>query len=531
MSLKISEFSGIAPVVASHKLNGLAQVAKNVSLISGALEPLNGNLLEQPLELSNTQTVFRYSPGETPYWFEFDKAVDLVPSQIFGSARSEVYWTDGLKPKRTTASIATATVPYPSASYSLGVPAPDATLTASDFTGDEPETEFERETRLYVCTLVTEEGYEGAPSLPVEVTIGQEQGCTVGGLPTSAPGNYNVTRKRIYRGTSASTELQFLVELDLSEASYVDAIDVTELGEALITYDYDLPPDELIGLTVLPNGVLAGFNDNQLCFCEPYIPYAWPTGYRLTTENPIVGIVPVSGGLLVTTTGKPYIAIGSQPGSIQLQQIDSNQACVSKRSAVDIGSAAMYASPDGLVQGSLSGVQLFGNTLFSREQWQALKPESIHAYYHDEKYIFFYDNGEEQGGYILDPKGKQDALTELSFYATTGYNDLETDTLYLVVGSEIVAFQHGDPLQYTWKSQQYRLPNLMPYSVCRVIADAYPGEITIHIDGVATTIEYQDDQPFRLATGPRARFIEITLTGTNSVKEVLLGNDMESVNG
>ena len=531
MTLKIDSFAGIVPVVAPHKLSGMAQVAKNVRLQSGMLEPMAGNAVEQALVRTGVQSIARYAPGETAYWFEFDEYVDLVPSQIFGSARSEMYWTDGVKPKRTTSSIATATAPYPSASFSLGVPAPDVTLSAGTITGDEPETDYDKENRLYVCTFVTEEGYEGPPSLPAEIEIGKEQGCTVSGLPTSAPGNYNVTRKRLYRGTSASNELQYLTELDLATASYVDTAQAIELGEALVTFDYDLPPDDLVGLTVLPNGVLAGFNDNQLCFCEPFIPYAWPTGYRLTTESPIVAIAAVSGGLLVATEGKPYVAIGSQPGSIQLQQIDSNQACVSKRSMVDVGSAAIYASPDGLVQGSANGVQLIGDALFSREQWQALKPDSIHAYYHDEKYIFFYDNGTEQGGYILDPAGKQNALTQLDFYATTGYNDLATDTLYLVVGTNIVAFQHGSPLTYEWKSQQYRLPNLMPYSVCRVIADTYPGEITVTLDGTPTTITYQDDQPFRLATGPRARFIEITLTGTNAVKEVLLGNDMESVNG
>ncbi|RDL44364.1 hypothetical protein DN730_08140 [Marinomonas piezotolerans] len=532
MTLKISNFAGIAPVVAPHKLsNGLSQTAKNVRLNSGALEAMQGNTVDSPLALGNTASIARYKPGESAYWFEFDSHVDLVPSLIFGSARSEMYWTDGIKPKRTTSSIATASAPYPSTSFSLGVPAPDGQIVAGDITGDEPESEFDNEDRVYVVTFVTDEGYEGAPSLPVTITLGTEQGCTISNLPTSASGNYNVTKKRIYRGTSATTELQFLVELDLATAEYADSKAANELGEALITYDFDLPPDDLMGLTVLPNGVLAGFNDNQLCFCEPFMPYAWPTGYRLTTESPIVGIAAIGGGLLVTTTGKPYLALGATPGSIQLQQMDSNQACVSKRSLVDVGASALYASPDGIVQGSASGVRLVGDALFSREQWQTLKPESIHAYYHDEKYIFFYDNGTEQGGYIFDPQGKGNALTELDFYATTGYNDLESDTLYLVVGSNIVAFQHGDTLTYTWQSAQFRLPSLMPYSVCRVIADDYPGEITVNVDGQTTTVEYEDDQPFRISAGGRGRFVDITLTGTNTVKEVLLGHDMGAVYG
>jgi hypothetical protein len=211
--------------------------------------------------------------------------------------------------------------------------------------------------------------------------------------------------------------------------------------------------------------------------------------------------------------------------------MDSNQACVSKRSLVDVGNAAIYASPDGLAKGSVSGVQLIGDDLFSRNQWQALKPESIHAYYHDEKYLFFYDNGTKQGGYILDPSAKTGALTELGFYIDSGFNDLATDTLYLLKDGEILSFQHGDPISYTWRSAQFQLPNLMPYSVCRVVADDYPAEISIIYDGEEMVMTYVDDQPFRFHAGRRARYVEVELRGTNSVKLVMLGNDMESVNG
>ena len=71
----------------------------------------------------------------------------------------------------------------------------------------------------------------------------------------------------------------------------------------------------------------------------------------------------------------------------------------------------------------------------------------------------------------------------------------------------------------------------MPYSVCRVVADSYPAEISIIYDGEETVMIYADDQPFRFPAGRRARFVEVELRGTNSVKKVMLGNDMESVNG
>lgn len=532
MTLRINQFAGIAPVIAPHKLsNGLSQVAKNVRLDSGALEPMKGNAAEATLLKTNVKSIARYTPASTPYWFEFKEAVDMVPSQIYGTTTKEVFWTDGVKPKRTNASIATASTPYPSTSLSLGVPAPDGQITAGTPTGTPQESEFDSETRVYVVTFVTAEGYEGPPSLPVNIDLGVEQGCTLSALPTSAAGDYSITRKRIYRGSKLSGELHYLDEVLLNVASYVDVKTPDELGEALVTYDYDLPPNDLIGLTTLPNGVMAGFHGNELCFCEPYLPYAWPSGYRMSTEHDIVAIAAVGNGLFVATKGKPYFAHGTEPGSIILQQMESNQSCVSKGSMVDVGNACLYAGPDGLVIGDGSGARLIGDSLFSPEQWRELQPDSIQAHYHNEQYIFFYDNGLNQGGYIFDPSAKAKALTELDFYATAGYNDLETDTLYLLVGNDITAFQRGNPLNYTWRSGQYRLPNMMPYAAGRVMADAYPVTLSVINDDIPTVVTVEDDWPFRLPPLRRAQHVSVEVTGTATVKEILLGNDLEAVSG
>ena len=74
-----------------------------------------------------------------------------------------------------------------------------------------------------------------------------------------------------------------------------------------------------------------------------------PDEYKLTVKSDIVAIAPLPSGLLVLTKEKPAIISGLDPSAMALSEIDSNQACVSKRSVVDMGSAVMYASPDGLV--------------------------------------------------------------------------------------------------------------------------------------------------------------------------------------
>ena len=40
----------------------------------------------------------------------------------------------------------------------------------------------------------------------------------------------------------------------------------------------------------LPNGMMVGFSGNNICFCEPFFPHAWPIRYRLTTNFDIVSL-------------------------------------------------------------------------------------------------------------------------------------------------------------------------------------------------------------------------------------------------
>ncbi len=109
------------------------------------------------------------------------------------------------------------------------------------------------------------------------------------------------------------------------------------------------------GLINLPNGIMAGFEGRDVYFCEPYRPYAWPAAYQQTVDYPVVGLGRLDTSLVVLTKGAPYLISGSAPGYMTVVKADLEQACVSKRSIVSMGSAVFYASPDGLVALAASG--------------------------------------------------------------------------------------------------------------------------------------------------------------------------------
>ncbi len=83
--------------------------------------------------------------------------------------------------------------------------------------------------------------------------------ATLTGLPVSinSAQNLRVTHKRIYR--SAGSSYLFVAEIDGQATTFTDVLLAEDLGEVLPeAASAAMPPDGLLGLTSLPNGLLAG---------------------------------------------------------------------------------------------------------------------------------------------------------------------------------------------------------------------------------------------------------------------------------
>ena len=284
----------------------------------------------------------------------------------------------------------------------------------------------------------------------------------------------------------------------------------------------------------MPNGVFAGFAGRTVCFSEAFLPHAFPDEYKLGVKSDIVALAPLQAGLLILTTEKPYVASGLDPATMALTEVDSNLSCVSKRSVVDMGSSVMYASPDGLVMATDNGLRLVTEDLLTRDQWQELVPSSIVGFMWEGHYIGFYDTGSIQKGFIFDPRGEKNSLTDLDFHATAGYNELEEDVLYLVVGGAVKKFASGTALSYTWKSRKFYTSRPVNPGVAKVQADSYGSGITfkLYADGALKhTQTVTSDAVFRLPSGYKAKEFEFELTGSNAVNEVCVYESAGEING
>lgn len=543
MLLRFQKFGGVLPTINPSTLpDHASQVARNCIFWNNDLSPIQG--LGQPVSLlakpGVIKSLYRFGQdveGDANYWFHWTTDVDVVRSQIFGDTTEKTFFTGDGAPKYTDNAVALAGTQYPVVSYLLGVPVPTAPTggtIAGTGSGVALSTSF-------VYTIVDDNGWEGPPSPVLEipsVKLGQTvlleslMGVQAGYRMSVAGGAHH----RIYQANTSGTFMYAGRTTDIAQTTFTATIVSQADGDALTSTTFDPPPATLAGLVELHNGMNAGFTGNDVYVCEAYKPWAWSTDYRFSTAHPVVGLGAFDQALVVLTKGVPVVAQGSDPASMTPVPLKGfRQACVSKRSIVQLSGGVMYASPDGLCMITPNGPSIVTAGAFARKEWQRLiRPESIHAYRSEDRYIGFFDNGQEKGAFVVDLTSPNNPFSflDLGYHPTAGYNDLLNDGLYLAVGNTVRRFMGGDPLPYTWRSKRVTMSTPACLSWGRVLASEYPVDLSIYAEGVLIDeISVQSDDPFRTSISDRCRTYEVEVSGTSAVVEVALAHSAKEIAG
>jgi hypothetical protein len=370
------------------------------------------------------------------------------------------------------------------------------------------------DSRYYVYTYVTDRGEESAPS-PVSDLVEGDQNDTVSLSLTSPPTGRYISKWRIYRSNTGASDsaFQFLAEGVITTLTRTDTAKSSDLQEVISSLTWAEPPSNLQGLTGMPNGVMAGFFGNTVAFCEPYIPYAWPVVYQISTEHPIVAMASFGQTLVVGTRGSPYYISGADSASMSAVKMDSRQSCVSARSMISVDGGVIYASPDGLCLASGQGIQVITQGIYTREDWQALNPSSLFCAFHDGVVYFHGSTGVTYSLNISTGK-----LSVVSIGApTTLYVDNITDKIYAASGANVVSlFTNTTKRTGTWKSGIFVLPRPLGFAWLTIESDfATPLTVKWYGDGVLRyTATVSSRTPVRL---PAGEFLEheLEISGTS----------------
>ena len=515
---KVPQFKGIAPQVSPRLLaEGFAQTAQNVELDSGRLVPIEADsatvlsgITPSTLQSVNKRSVWLYIDGAdaSKKWLQGVDNIyqDFMRGPIANDAFDRVYWTGDTYPQfGLSSTMISGTGGFPAASYRLGLPAPAAALSVSK-SGTADATQIPNDVS-YVYTYVDGVGAEGPPSPPSAIvsitdteTVALSSIAAVPAVPNGVGSYYlNAAKKRIYRSNTGTenTQFQFLAEIAYTATAYTDTTDADELGEVLPSSTWIGPPNDvtgtypngmMLGLVFVSNGIAAGFTGNTLCLSEPYLPHAWPADYRISIEEPIVGLGVTGNGIAVLTEGTPYFVTGADPAAMTAVRLDTPEPCVNKQSIVDMGEYVLYAGTEGLVAISGNETRIVTKGIISPKQWNAdFNPTTLQAFRYEDTYIAFNTTGTDYTGWVFDSQSENANVTTLLLTADVrgGYIDQKNGDLYLIISNTLVKWRgHASTLRtLTYKTRKFVTPAPTSMSWVSVDADTYPVTIKVYGDG------------------------------------------------
>lgn len=549
-AFRIPFFGGMVPRSGRRVLSdSQAQVATNVRLTSGQIEPLYDTALVDAPGVTGLLSVYKMVQGGLDFWLGWAADVDAAKGPIAGDETNRTYFTGAGEPRVTNFALATDDEPHPDGWYVLGVTPPVTAPAVSHAGGSGTAID-----RSFVYTFVTQWGEESQPSPASTIVTGKVDGTwTVASMDAAPPNSYNITAavwaagtltltvdsmfglrageyvtlsglapaalntswevasvpsatsititmadpgsitdqtgtatrdaphnttgmtKNIYwsestvSGTQYQLVLSGLAVADTSE----DVAGNTTPEEEIVTTDWEMPPVDLAGILFHPSGAAVGFTKNQVCFSEPYSPYAWPLLFRFTVDYDVVGIGIFGTTVVVATKGHPYIAAGIDPQSTVLNKVDQPWPCLAKRGVVSYGFGVMYPAPHGLVMLGGNGPEVITAGLYTQEQWEELEPSTFRAAPYGDRYVATYDAGGISRQLVIIDRGEFASVTTANKSCDALYGDRQTGTLYLLAEDEVHEWDAAAStfLTYDWMSKEIVSPDVFNPGAAKLDAD------------------------------------------------------------
>jgi hypothetical protein len=496
------------------------------------------------------QSIYRFGrdvKSDANYWFSWNSVVHAVRGYNANDTTERTYFTGSGAPKWTDNTIALAGAPYPTATRTLGVPAP---VSAAVVTSNNNGISVNTWTVYVTYTYVNTKGDESAPAATAKIVSKTDDSLTVASL-AAAPGGYDIDRIRIYATvTGQSGETEFFFQKEVTSITVSTVLNALLAVDPLKTNGWLPPPADLSYLTPMWNGMLAGISGKGVRVCEAFSPYAW----KLANEFLPPDAVPVALGrwlqnLLVLTTAKPALITGTSPDSLDLTPVEG-QACSSARGVVSFPDGVAWPSEDGLCWYGNGGPRLITAGLLTRDDWQAMNPAGMVAGIYEGAYLCFYTDAlAVRRAFLIDPTSPTGLYFLDQGYDALFFDELQ-DALYVLNGTNIQKWDAGVAfMTATFRSKIFVTPpaNL---SAAAVTADAYP--VTLRVDAgpftaaqltalVATnpgalssvgdklrfTKSVSSAEPFRLPSGFQATDWQVQVETGNPVQGVVLATTME----
>jgi hypothetical protein len=331
--------------------------------------------------------------------------------------------------------------------------------------------------------------------------------------PGAAATDRNLTHTNVYRtitGTSGSTTYYFVAQIPIATLAASDTIPTTTVAaQSLLKSLFWSPPENMDGMVSMPNGMIAGFKGNEVYFCEPYRPHAWPPIYNLSVDADIVGLGVVGQSLVVCTNKSPYVISGVNPASMTQSKIANVEPCLSRGSIVSTPSGVLYASQNGLVLVVPGQTRVVTQGIITKDLWldpdNYLNPNRLRATLLGGTYYCWGATGTgafeltafDEDSFLFDDFTGSFLGAVIDFNdARIGYTRLETDIPHENCWAdewtgEIMTIRDGQvfwldlarsrPRQpFLWRSKVFDAPNQRNFGAMRTYFELWPDSPTLN---------------------------------------------------
>lgn len=595
MKLVFDSWFGEAPKYHPEQLApGLAVEALNTKPGRDILEAWQAPLLRADFNPvpAGTRSMYLYEPtGAQAVWFHEDSMVEWASPAIPNDEFRFVIRTDEGYPKFTVIEKISGEPPYPSAYFRLGMGYPDEAepllaflpndadrdTPANDPFGDiaaqgstdmpiwddewdELLDDLDTRSTEYKLTFVDEYGRESAGSIPsqrIDIVIYQNTlkefpivtlpGIWVGDQPEAANGFF-----RIYRSNTGTlgAAFQFLVDVPMNRANtdWVDATLSADLGEVIPTDSWIGPPDDdeelypngpMRNVIAHPAGFLVGHTTHEMIFGEPYTVHAFPSFYRQSFSEEIIGIVSNGNEVFVGTTGTPMVMTGIHPKGMSPIRLSQPYPALSADGMTEVSGRVFYTSDTGLIAVSGHSAENVSSAYIMEDDWKALQPETMRLSNYDNRLFIF---TESNGTFVYNPDTPEQGFRK---------NSINPEAYYATPKDGVLAFREaahtdGDVYSfgrdidnkqaYSYQSRVFKSLAAISFNCCKVFANDYTDiEFTLHGAAengytVEEVITVPSNSWFYLPTLPRCERWWISVTGSGEIRTIELATSPKELN-
>lgn len=486
---QLNQFNGgLNTRLAPHLINvNEAQVYSNIDNTRVSLKPVKGNTDE-------VQTVNEFMHNFNGLW------ISSTTYRTYQEFQEKLYYSDGLGvPQKSSDGIL-----Y----QNLGILKPSITpITAINGAG------VLTGTLQYCYTYYNT--VDGTESMPSEYSIGLVTVAQQVDISVTASTDSQVTNIRLYRLGGNITEMQLVVELLNTTATYLDNItDLDIVGSVLDSYLNGQAPTGLKYLTE-NNAMLFGTSEDKLYYSEIAFVNNWSPFNFIDFDGPITGIGPVPNGLLVFTKFKTYIVTGTSPSTLSKYLLNGSQGCVEHRAIQFVNNTLIWLSTDGICISTGGEVLVVSRDKLGKLALTGVTDSEVY----DDVYYLGYSGG------MLSVDFRFGIIFKNLSTLVSGLHVYDDILYYSHLGSLYSLGTNVDSLSLSYRSPKLsdgQVSNLKSYKSFYVNCI---GElsISIYIDDILVITKSIDDTTSEILVPQLTRkgyYIEFEVTGTGELLEL-----------